>query len=145
MAHVRQQCRDAIVTALRGTVTAGGNVIVRKVYDSARTSLPALAVNEDNEQRKPITMPAPRRMEVTSDFDVTIYAEDNADCEATLDDIAVEVETALAMPTVTGPWKELTQIAGGVDVQAAQVLRGRRLLRYRAVYVIREDQPEVPL
>jgi hypothetical protein len=144
MAHVRQQCRDAIVTALQATATAGSNVLTNVVYDIGRLTLPAIGVAESSEQRNPITMPQPRRFEVHSDFAVTIYAEDNTDCEAALDDISAEIEVALAMP-IAGPWKQLTQIASGIEMQAAETVRGRRILRYQAVYLIREDQPEVAL
>ena len=143
--HIRQQCRDAIVTALRTTATAGSNVFVNAPYDISRLTLPCINVTESNETRKPVTIPAPRRFEVESDFLATIYAEDGTDCEAVIDAICVEAEKALAMPTVSGPWKQLTLIATAVELQPAQTVRGRRALRYRATYLIREDQPDVAL
>ena len=147
MAHVRTQCRDAIVTAVRTTSTAGAHVMVSDppVYDVARVSLPAIAVAMSNETRKPISMPAPRMFEVESDFLVTIYAEDNADVEAVIDVISAEIEVVLAMPAVVGPWKQLTQIASGIELQAAEKARGRRALRYRATYLVRENAPQTAL
>src|SRR5690242_13332040 len=103
MSHPRIACRDAIVTALSATSTAGSNVLKNVVYDISRLRLPAIGVAEGNEQRQPVSMPAPRIFEVESEFNITIFAEGNADCEATLDAISVEIETALAMP-IAGPW-----------------------------------------
>ena len=91
MAHPRTACRDAIATALAATATAGSNVLKNVVYDISRLTLPAIGVAEGNEMREPTTMPAPRVFEVSSEFNITIFAEDNADCEAVLDAISAEV------------------------------------------------------
>jgi len=143
--HARRQCRDRIVTLVTGLSATGANVLKNVVYDIERLTLPAIGVAEGAEVRTPVTMPAPRVMECACDFDVTVYAEDNTDCEATLDEIAKQIEEALASP-VTGPWKELTltQTAPRLD-GTAQKIRGRRVLRYRANYRIRENAPDVAL
>lgn len=143
--HVRQQCRDAIITAVTGLATSGANVLTNVVYDIERVTVPAVGVAEGAETRGPSTMPAPRVFECECEFDVAAYAENNSDCEAALDTMATEIEKALAMPIV-GPWKMLTQIASGVQLSgAAQKVRGKRVLRYRAIYRIRENAPDVAL
>jgi hypothetical protein len=143
--HVRTQIRDRMVTLIGTTATAGSSVITNRVYDIDRLSLPTISVEEGNESREPITMPAPRLFDVRSEFDVTIFVEDNADCEKSLDGIAKEIETALAMP-VSGPWKCLTQIQSGQRLDgSAQKIRGTRILRYRADYLIRENAPDTAL
>lgn len=142
--HVRKQIRDRIATLVTG-LSSGAPVLLNVVHDIERMSLPAISVAEGNETRSASTMPAPRRMECDCDFDVTAYAEDNADCEATLDEMAAEIEVALAMPVV-GPWKILTLAQTGVMLNGtAQKTRGRRVLRYRASYLIRENAPDVAL
>ncbi len=115
------------------------------VYDIERVTVPAVGVAEGAETRTPVTMPSPRVFEVECDFDVSAYAEDNGDCEAKLDTMATEIEKALAMP-IAGPWKMLTQTASGVQLSgASQKVRGKRVLRYRANYRIKENAPDVAL
>jgi len=142
--HVRQQCRDRIVALVTGLATSGSNVFTNVVYDIERLSLPAIGVTEGDERRDAATMPAPRIFDVQSDFDVMLYAEDSTDPEAKLDTMSKEVEVALAMP-VSGPWKSLTQVSSSIQLEPAEKVRGRRVLRYRAEYRIRENAPDVAL
>ena len=44
MAHVRQQIRDQIVTALTGLTTTGSNVFRSRIFPLEQTKLPALCI-----------------------------------------------------------------------------------------------------
>lgn len=144
--HVRQQIRDAVVTAVTSLATTGANVFTSVVYPLETAALPGIIVRLAGESVQPITAPAPRRQQRTLRVEVVACAEDNADIDAALAAIALEVEAALAMPAAVGPWKALTlaSLSSRLDGSTEKV-RGQLVLGYDAEYYVRENAPAVAL
>jgi len=89
MAHVRKQIRDAIVTATTGLTTTGSNVFRSRIYPLEQTKLPGLCIFTRSE---------------TVEFDTLTmaYVSATTNYDNTLDQIAVEVEEALAADVTLG-------------------------------------------
>ena len=102
MAHVRKLIRDNVVSTITGLATTGANVFRSRVYANEETKLPCLCVYTLNEAAERTAMNGNqilRELEVL----VEAYAKAKADLDNTLDNIAVEVEEALAVdPTRNG-------------------------------------------
>lgn len=143
--HLRTQCRDAIVTAVTGLATTGANVFKSVVYPLAAASLPSLIVRVGPERMTGEgTLQAPRRQVRSCDFDVIAVAESAVDIDGTLIAIAMQVEAALAMPGVVGPWKTLTLVSSTPRLDGSGELpRGQLALTYRAEYRLQEGAPDV--
>ena len=96
MTHARKQIRDHVVTLVTGLATTGTNVSVGRVYPEGVTvTLPALNVLTDEESREDAVMGPSQRQ----GRNLTLAVEGRARGDAyldTLDQIALEVETALA-------------------------------------------------
>lgn len=97
MAHVREQIRSAVVTAVSGLTTTGARVYESRVLPLEATSLPALCVytRSDTPSYDDGRMNAiPARV-----LDIHIEGYCRGDDQSVLDDIAAEVETAMAGST----------------------------------------------
>tara|TARA_R110001606_G_scaffold219784_6_gene367685 strand:- start:3290 stop:3733 length:444 start_codon:yes stop_codon:yes gene_type:complete len=116
MAHVRNQIRDAIVTAVTGLTTTGTNIFRSRVFPLETTKLPALCVFTKSEDVEFDTLHIPRSINRVLDVAVEAYVTGTANYDNTLDTIAVEVEEALSADvTLGGKSKDLQVIAFEAD------------------------------
>jgi len=119
MAHVRKQIRDAIVTALTGLTTTGSNVFRSRIYPLEQTKLPGICVFTRSEAVEFDTLTMARSINRVLDVIVEGYVSVTADYDNTLDQIAVEVEEALAADvTLGGLAKDLQVTAFEADFSA---------------------------
>ena len=95
--HPRQQIRDAIVTAVTGLTTTGSNVFNSRIYRLSEDQLPAILVwtlNEDSDRETNgddgFLM---RSLNVM--VEIMAHPSDTQTAQDELDDIALEIETAL--------------------------------------------------
>lgn len=98
MAHLREQIRDRVITLVTGLTTTGTNVFRSRVYPMEAAKLPGLCVYTQRESSEPMTMgmgSAPL-LDRTLELVIEGYARANSDIDETLDDIAIEVEEAIA-------------------------------------------------
>ena len=95
--HPRQQIRDAIVTAVTGLTITTDNVFNSRVYRLSDSQLPALIVFTEDESSDRETNGVDGLLMRTLNIMVEVSAHESAgkSIEDTLDDIALEVETAL--------------------------------------------------
>ena len=103
MAHARQQIRGAAATALTGLATTGSNVFKSRVHELAQDELDALRIytrNEPDVETLQLTDPAEQRRDLELVVEGVTRATD--DMDDTLDDIAEEVEVALAADITLG-------------------------------------------
>jgi len=145
MAHARTQIRDAIVTQLTGLPTTGGNVFKNRVYALEPTALPAIVVTTDTEEIDPnATGQLHRSMEVT----LRLLAKATDGLDDTLDDMAAEVETAMAngFPLGAGISQQITLVAVAVELNGeGDQPHGVMTLTYRVDYFTATGVPGTPL
>ena len=115
MAHIRKLIRDNIETTLTGLATTGSNVFGSRVYPIQSARMPGLCVYTSSETIEAQTIKPPRGLIRSLEVSVEAYVE-SATADDVLDQIAAEVEAAMAPPG------ELA-LALGVDVSSAA--RGR--------------------
>lgn len=115
--HARQQIREAVATAVTGLATTGARVYQSRLHALRDSNLPCLMVNTDDE-------------DVSEDFDTSArtlrikiagVAKASANLDDTLDQMALEVETAVKNGvTVTG--KVLTLELKSISVEMVDSL-----------------------
>jgi hypothetical protein len=102
-AHIKQQIRDAAVTALTGLTTTTTKVFAAREFPLQAANLPGICIYTDNEEQEPGTLQrSGRRIIRNLELMVLAYVADTGDIDATLDTIAKEVETALAADVTLG-------------------------------------------
>lgn len=102
MAHVREQIRNAAVSALTGLPTTGVRVFKSRKYPLQEQELPGLLVYTMAEESETAALGYPRMINRKLVLRVLGIAKQNASLDDTLDDIAEEVETALASDRTFG-------------------------------------------
>lgn len=113
MAHVRKLLRDAIASALGGLATTGAHVYVDRVYALQEGELPCLLVGLSDEADI-AGVGTPEIQSRTFAITVEAVAKANSGLSDTLDQISLEVETALS-GSITAGGKALTLIYRGTD------------------------------
>lgn len=109
MAHVRKTIRDKIVTLVTGLSTTGTNVFRSRVYPLESAKLPGLTVYTLDEDSQIITMGSTgnNRMDRVVEIAIEGYARETSNLDDKLDQIALEVEEAIAADdTLTGSAKK---------------------------------------
>ena len=110
MAHVRQQIRSAIVTALTGLTTTGSNVFRSRIYPLESGKLPGLCIFTRSEAVEFDTLTITRSIGRVLEVSVEAYLSATANYDNTLDTIAVEVEEALAADVTLGGLSKDVQV-----------------------------------
>lgn len=117
--HLRQQIRDAAVTALTGLTTTGSNVFATRFYPQETSNLPCLLVYTLSEESAPESTGATGTMARSLLLAIDGVARAVASLDETLDDIAKEVEVALmADVTLGGLAKDAFIEATEIEVDA---------------------------
>lgn len=101
MAHARKVIRDAVATILTGLNSSGSNVFPTRIYPVDDNNLPAICIytlSEDSE----LTSVQPRKMARRLDLVIEAVAKANDVLDDTLDLIAEEIETAMALDYTLG-------------------------------------------
>ena len=119
MSHVRKQIRDAAATALTGLATTGSNVFKGRYFSIQTPKLPALLVYTTSEDAELGVMGSSRGSDRVLALVVEAYAISKTVVEDTLDQIAVEVEEALASDiTLGGLTRDLRYTGFELDANA---------------------------
>lgn len=152
MAHARRQIRDAFAMRLTGLATTGPRVKKARARDLEDDHAPTLFIFTRQEASKPISTSIPRTLlrTVTVHIEgrVQMQAVDGVEtseaCEDVLEDIACEVETAVANDPVFGKTvKDSILVATVKDVEAtADRHQGGIRLSYEVTYVTKETTPD---
>lgn len=143
MAHVRKGIRDHIVATLTGLATTGANVSKTRVYPFAADKLPRISVYTKSEDAEYGTISRPRSIFRTLIVSVEVMVQSDVDDD--LDQIASEIETALAADVTRGGLAKDTRItsfeadfSGDPDKPV-----GSATLQVEVDYVTIEAAPEV--
>lgn len=151
MAHVRQQIREAIGTALAGLPTTGTRVYQSRLWPLQETDLPAILISTGEEQKAIATVGSPAILQRTLSINVDLVAIAVVDLDDLLDQICLEVEVALAGPIAAfasvGTDTTLTPVSIGEPelLEHADKPRGRARMRYDVTYFCTESAPDVAL
>lgn len=142
MAHLRQQIRDAVVTAVTGLTTTGSNVSDSRLYRIEESGLPGLFVYTNDEEITYQTKGTSRQFR-SLEVIIDAIAQATSGADDTLDTIIKEVEVALANSTLSGLVKTmtLTRIQALQDADGKQPMAGARII-YTANYHTFENDPE---
>lgn len=142
--HARGQIKQAVATAVTGLATTSSRVFVQRTEPLQDEELPALLVYSLTETSSAETIGAPRLLRRTLQVMVEAVVKAQGDTTTVLDQIAVEVETAIAgnVP-LNALVKNLmlessTTVITGEGELPASGLR----LQYAAEYMTREGAPE---
>ena len=142
-AHVHTQIRAAVATALAGLATTGSNVFSNRLYPMESTALPGLRVFTDNESVEAETVHTPHVQARSLDLVVECCAQANADLDTTCDQMAKEVETAMAAGiTVGGKTLECVLTASVYDDQPAGTPAGVKRLTFQVQFYTLNNAPD---
>ena len=144
--HVRKQIRDAAVAALTGLATTGAHVFASRVYQLQDNELPALKIDTLDETSTISSMGVGRVYERTVTLEVTAAVKQLATYNDTIDQIAKEVEIALAANnTLGGACKYIgpPQMALTLD-GAGETPRALAALKFDVAYYTAFNTPDIP-
>lgn len=148
MAHVRTQIRQAIVTAVTGLPITGARVYVQRSRRMGQGEAPGLSVSmteaEVIEDRG--TMGRTLELDLTVEIMAFAYGVDEALIETQLDDIAADVEIAIAADTeLGGVCEDIAPTAVVYQFENEQdKISGSLTMTYAAKYRHAYGQPETP-
>jgi len=151
VAHVRQQIREAVATKLTGLTTTGSRVLVGRTRPLGAGYSPTLLVyttpaasgGQESVQRASLDGLLERRMMLS----VVGHVQEPSPCDDTLDDIAVEVETALAQALEDGDFLGLVKdlvlqsTINQVDAEGDRHVGAIRLV-FSVLYYTLENSPQ---
>jgi hypothetical protein len=142
--HARTAIRDAIATLVTGLASTGSRVHKAYTYPKGKSALPCLLVRVGDEQVAPGTID--RAQERTLDIVITGMVLDRDDIDAQLNQIALEVETAIraADPSLGGKVLDLwlESVRSDLDISLQEPC-GRIDLIYQATYFTTAGVPGV--
>ena len=141
MAHIRKTIRDAVVTAITGLTTTGGNVYAQ--YPFTRPQGAALFVWSESERIET----SQGKLEYRQS-NITIDAQyQGENVQDTIDQICLEVEAAIgADPTLSGACLDcyLTNVEMEIDGESSKQM-GRARMSYQFDYAVRQGAPDTKL
>jgi hypothetical protein len=143
--HVRQQMREAIVTALTGLDTTGTRVYASRVYPVQQSELPGLLVYVTGESVETLTIHANAHQQRSIEVSVEVVFGAIADLDDTLDQCAQEVEVALASGvSVDSHTVQVTYTGIEIELEAgAQQPHGSARLNFTATLFTLATTPDV--
>jgi len=139
--HVRQQIREAAATVVGNLTTTGTRVHQSRMRAREAAALPCLLVETHSEQVADANVGELQEREL--ELTIRGFAKATADLDDTLDDIALEVETAMAgSPTLGGKCtgQELRGIRVVFDDDTDKPV-GSIALDYRITYFTQAGTP----
>jgi hypothetical protein len=102
MPHAHTLIRNAVGTALTGLTTTGARVFVNRLHPLADADLPGLRVFTDQDQIATASQHPPHLQTHALQVSVECCAKANTSLDSTVDQMALEVETALANGLTAG-------------------------------------------
>lgn len=148
-AHLRAQIRDAVAGAVTGLATTGSRVYRSRVYPLDASNLPGVTVHADREIIVIKSIGLPRRLERTLHLVVAGFAAaTDGTVDDVLDQIAKEIEIALAMPcaAIAALAKTITLTGAQIEiVGTADKPVGRIAMDFEVFYMTTENAPDVAI
>lgn len=145
-AHARQQIREALATALTGLFTTGVNVFKSSTQVFYDTDLPGLNIICNDETLEVLGI-SPNPLQERS-LNAVIIAKSAAtnDVDDVLDTICKEVESVLAVSTLSGLVKQITLKSTEITQDDHQdLIIGQALMQFEISYYTQANAPDVAL
>ena len=146
MAHAHTQIRAALVTALPGLSTTGSRIFANRLYPLTDADLPGLRIFTDADAVDAQSMHTPHMQGHALTVVVECCAKANTALDATVDQIQLEVEEALADGlTVGGIWLQPVLTASQYTDEPGGTAVGVKRLEFSLTYQTLNDAPDVIL
>jgi len=145
VAHLRNQIRDAVITALTGLSTTGSNVFRSRIYPLESNKIPGLCVFSKSEATTFDTLKRPRSINRVLEIGVEAYVKGTTGYDNTIDQICLEIEEALyANRTLGGNAQDvmITGFEADFNGDGDQPV-SRATLTIEVQYQTLEDNPDV--
>lgn len=143
MAHAHTLIRDAVATALTGLATTGARVFANRLYPLADADLPGLRIYTDQDAVEADTIHTPHVQSHALAVQVECCAKANASLDDTCDQMALEVEEALAAGlTVGGIWLQPVLTASGYQDEPGGTAVGVKRLDFTLAYTVMNNAPD---
>jgi len=143
MSHTHTLIRTALATALTGLTTTGARVYANRLYPLDTAELPGLRIYLDADSLTPETIHAPITYGHELTLSVEACARAGSGLDDTLDQIALEVETALAAGlTVSGKTLEPVLTASQYDDEPGSPPVGVKRLTFSIAYFTAGNAPQ---
>jgi hypothetical protein len=145
--HVAEQAIAAAKTVLTGLATTGTNVFDSLVYELQESQLPALLVDQGDEQLDGQSLGLSRLLERSMDLIVVAKVKQNTSYRTRVNTIRKEVEIALAGDnTLGGVVKFITPTSCQIELSGeGEKPVAAATMRFRVVYITALGAPDVPL
>lgn len=143
--HVRNQVRDAAVTALTGLTTTTTHVSANRDRSLQSADLPGLRIYTGSESVSLLSLGGSRTRERVLELVVEACAKSNSTVADTIDDICKEVETALDNDNTLGgkcKWIEPAGFEFELDGEADKTIAVGRMT-FTVHYYTRKGAPDV--
>jgi hypothetical protein len=146
--HMRRQIRDGAATVLGALASTGDNIFVQRAEAIAANKFPAIAIGTANETTQVQTMAGPARI-VQREVELVIeaVAVENDTYADTLDQLCMEVETALANAMALGcgaKWIDPPETNFETDGRGNLVV-AVAVMTFRVTYFTAQNAPDVAL
>ncbi|MCJ8346902.1 hypothetical protein MJH12_15270 [bacterium] len=140
MDHVKTQIIDDVVSRLIGLPLVGPNVSKTRLYSIEEEKLPFISVYSGDEEIEYMSFDKPRLQKREFDFHVDIHGKNSEDLDAYLNLICVSVEEALlSSEDLSGLVKDLGLESIKFEKEANQSVLGALNLKYKTIYIVREN------
>ena len=145
--HLRRQIREAIATAVTGLSSTGARVFQSRVYPLETTDLPGLLIYTGNEIVAVTTIHGPAVLDRTLTIRVVGVVRTTADLDDALDQIAKEVEVAVAGMSLAGLAESiaLTEIQEPELTGTSEQPTGQITMSFEVNYFTEVNAPDVAL
>lgn len=147
MAHLRTQIRNALAARLTGLATTGSRVSTTQFYPVAPSSLPCLLIVTEDETVEAASIGWPPVLARELRARVVALVSGTSGHEDALDQIAAEIEVAVAADRTLGGLVKSAQLVGlrpSFDAESDRPV-GRMELLYVFVYRAVEGSPQTAL
>lgn len=143
--HLRRQIREAVGTIVTGLTTTGARVFQSRDYPLQTADLPGLLIYTRRETSQPSTIHPGRVVERAVQVVIEGVAKATADLDDTLDQIAKEIEIAMAGPpaALLALSDDATLRSTDIDAQNAEKPTGHIRMTYLVEYSNAENAPDV--
>ena len=148
MSHLRQQILEGVAAQLAGLATTGANVFRSRVYAAQRNQVPCLivrqAIGTEQSNADGVGSP-PRVLQRVLRIEVIAIVREVDDLDAALNQICLEVETALGgsllSPATT---KSLVLVSTDTELTGSgEQPMGQATLTYEVLYLTFQNAPSV--
>ena len=145
--HLRRQIRERAASTLTGLSTTGSNVFQTRVYPMESAGLPGLCIYTTDETVELSTIGSIRTLFRRLDLMVEGYAKASANLDDSLDQIAKEVEIAMAADIGLNSLAHDSYLTATENVFSREGEQpiGVIQMSYSVVYESAENAPDVAL